>query len=362
MPVYLRSIGFSILLIGVLEGFIEAIAGISKAFFGHWSDSKGRRMPFVQWGYFLSALSKPMLALFSAPLWVLFSRMVDRFGKGIRSAPRDALLSAESNSENKATVFGFHRSMDTVGAMLGPTAALVFLAFYPGHYKMLFILALLPGLLSVALTRLIKEPVLPVNPQHHLKISDIWRFRKKSGKNYKAITMRLLFFTVFNSSDVFLLLKIKDSGAHDSTVISLYIFFNLVYALLAFPLGKLADKLGVKRVLSMGFLMFAISYAGIALSSSLVYQVIFIAIYGIYAASTEGIAKAWIGQNSKIAEGGIAFGSFMAMQSLVIMLASFITAWIWTAYGSNYALLASSFGALLASIFVLSFQYRAERE
>src|SRR5690606_28639515 len=129
MPIYLKSIGFSILLIGVLEGLVEAVAGLSKGYFGQLSDSKAKRAPFVQLGYSLSAISKPMMAFFVYPLWIFFARTTDRLGKGIRTGARDAMLSAETTKANKGKVFGFHRSMDTFGAVLGPALALCYLYF-----------------------------------------------------------------------------------------------------------------------------------------------------------------------------------------------------------------------------------------
>jgi sugar phosphate permease len=149
MPVYLKSIGFSILLIGVLEGVAEATAGLSKGYFGKLSDNSGKRVPFVQIGYAFSAISKPMMALFIYPLWIFFARTVDRFGKGIRTGARDAILSDEATPGTKGRIFGFHRSMDTLGAVLGPSLALVYLYFYPKDYKTLFYIAFLPGCLAV---------------------------------------------------------------------------------------------------------------------------------------------------------------------------------------------------------------------
>ena len=131
MPIYLKSIGFSIVLIGILEGVAEATAGLSKGYFGKLSDISGRRVPFVQLGYTLSTISKPMMAMFTYPLWIFFARTIDRFGKGIRTGARDALLSDEATPETKGKVFGFHRSMDTIGAVIGPLFALLFLYFYP---------------------------------------------------------------------------------------------------------------------------------------------------------------------------------------------------------------------------------------
>ena len=157
MPVFLRSIGFSVLLIGILEGFAEATAGLSKSYFGRKSDKTGNRLPFVRIGYALSAISKPMMAAFVYPLWIFLARTTDRLGKGIRTAARDAMLSDECTHENKGKVFGFHRSMDTLGAVIGPAIALLFLYFYPGQYKLLFLLAFLPGMVAVFATLFIKE-------------------------------------------------------------------------------------------------------------------------------------------------------------------------------------------------------------
>ena len=140
MPIYLKTIGFSIVLIGLLEGLAEATAGLSKGYFGKLSDSTGKRVPFVQLGYTLSALSKPMMAMFAFPLWVFLSRTMDRFGKGIRTGARDALLSDEATPETKGKIFGFHRSLDTIGAVLGPLLALLYLYKHPSDYKLINLL------------------------------------------------------------------------------------------------------------------------------------------------------------------------------------------------------------------------------
>ncbi len=157
MPVYLKSIGFSVVLIGILEGVAEATAGLSKGYFGKRSDLSGKRVPFVQAGYTLSAISKPMLAFFVYPLWIFFSRTIDRLGKGLRTGARDAVLSDEATSQTKGKVFGFHRSMDTVGAVLGPSFALLYLYYHPGNYKPLFLIAFVPGLLAVSAAFLLKR-------------------------------------------------------------------------------------------------------------------------------------------------------------------------------------------------------------
>ena len=161
VPVYLKEIGFSVLLIGLLEGLAEVTVGLSKGYFGKWSDHQGERVPFIRLGYFLSALSKPMMAAFTYPLWIFFARVTDRLGKGVRTAARDALLSAETSKEHKAKVFGFHRSWDTVGAIVGPMFALTWLHFHPGNYKPLFFYAFIPGIIAVAIIYFIREKKQP---------------------------------------------------------------------------------------------------------------------------------------------------------------------------------------------------------
>jgi MFS family permease len=157
MPIYLKSIGFSVVLIGILEGIAEATAGLSKGYFGKQSDFSGKRLPFVQLGYTLSALSKPLMAFSIIPIWIFFCRTMDRFGKGIRTGARDAMLSNEATLENKGRIFGFHRSMDTMGAVLGPTLALVYLYFYPENYGTLFYIAFLPGVLAILASFYLKD-------------------------------------------------------------------------------------------------------------------------------------------------------------------------------------------------------------
>ncbi len=348
MPVYLRSIGFSIVLIGVLEGVAEATAGLSKGYFGNLSDSISKRLPFVQTGYALSAVSKPMLALFTYPFWVFLSRTLDRLGKGIRTGARDALLSDETAARYKGQVFGFHRSMDTLGAVIGPLIALVYLAIHPGHYKILFLVAFLPGFLSISITFFIREKRKAIiSRPNKTGFLDFLGYWKNSPVTYRKLTFALLAFTLFNSSDVFLLLKIKDNGFNDVTVIGIYIFYNLIYAIFSYPLGILADKIGMKKVFIGGLVLFVIVYAGMALNKSEpVFFVLFL-LYGIYAAATEGVSKAWITNICQKKDTATAIGTYTALQSLCALLSSSLTGVIWYAYGAKTALIITAAGALL---------------
>jgi MFS family permease len=353
MPLYLQSIGFSIVLIGVLEGMAEAVAGLSKGYFGKLSDASGKRVPFVRAGYALSALSKPMLAVMTAPVWVFFSRTIDRFGKGIRTGARDALLSDETTKETKGKVFGFHRAMDTLGAVLGPVAALIYLQLYPGNYKTLFLIAFIPGISAIFISTFIKDHAEKSKTKTIQPFFSFLTYWKISPAIYKKVVAGLLVFTLFNSSDVFLLLRLKEQGITDVRVLSMYIFYNLVYALAAFPMGMLADKIGLKKTFTAGLILFAIVYFGMAVSAGTIQFIIIFLLYGLYAASTEGISKAWITNISGKEDTATAIGFFTAFQSICTMIASSLTGWIWYAYGAKPAFLLTGAATTAVIVYLL---------
>ena len=341
MPVYLKSIGFSVAFIGVLEGFAEALAGLSKGYFGNWSDVSGRRRPFVQVGYALSAVSKPILAWFVQPAAVFLARTGDKLGKGVRTAARDALLSDEATPETKGRVFGFHRSMDTLGAVFGPLLALLYLYRHPSAYATLFAWAILPGMLAVAVTLLIRE-------RRKARREDAARpgwldfvqYWKRSPAAYRRLATALLVFALFNSSDVFLLLKVREAGFSDAALIGAYIFFNLIFAAAAYPLGALADRLGMKRVFAAGLVLFAVTYAGMAFAGTWGSFLVLFGCYGLYAAATDGVAKAWISNISDQQDTATAIGTYTAFQSVATLLASSLAGllWVWAGPAAVFGL------------------------
>ncbi len=359
MPIFLKSIGFSVLLIGILEGIAEATAGLSKGYFGKLSDAKGRRLPFVQWGYLLSAISKPMMAIFVFPVWIFFARTIDRLGKGIRTGARDAILSDESTKENKAKVFGFHRSLDTIGAAIGPLAALIFLYFYPGCYRLLFIIAFIPGLIAISITFLIKEkinpPKLKVNQLGFFSFINYW---KKSNRLYKQLIIGLLAFTLFNSSDVFLLLALKNNGLSDTAMIAVYIFYNLVYALISFPIGIVADKIGMKKVLIAGLFVFSIVYISFGFVDNIWVFLILFTLYAVYAASTEGISKAWISNICAKEDTATAIGFYTSFASLFTLFASSITGFLWFTFNPIVALVCSGIGVFFVAVYFAFYKFK----
>jgi len=335
VPVYLKEIGFSVLLIGILEGIAEFTAGISKGYFGKLSDEKGVRLPFIKSGYFFSAISKPMMAMFVYPLWIFFARTIDRFGKGLRTAARDALLSQQATKETKARVFGFHRSMDTVGAAIGPIIALCFLYFFPKHYSTLFYFAFIPGIIAVLLIFLLKEKKEPVSTLAKGNFFSFFKYWKIATPEYKKLVVGLLVFALFNSSDVFLLLITKEVTGNDTVTIAAYIFYNLVYAASSYPFGSLADKFGIKKVFICGLLLFTIVYAGFAFHPSTMIIFFLFLIYDLYSNTATAV------------------GFYTSCQSVCSLLASIIAGAIWTAGGSSMTFIITAIITLLVAVYFL---------
>ncbi len=355
MPIYLKTIGFSIVLIGILEGVAEAIAGLSKGYFGKLSDTNGRRVPFVQIGYAFSAISKPMMAIFIYPLWIFFARTIDRIGKGIRTGARDAILSDEATPETKGKVFGFHRSMDTLGAVIGPSFALVYLYYYPQDYKTLFLIAFVPGLFAVIASFYLKDNKSKAKSQKaSTPFFSFLKYWKASPSAYRKLVIGLLIFTLFNSSDVFLLLKAKQSGLDDTMVIGVYIFYNLIYALFAFPIGIIADKIGLKSIFIFGLGLFAIVYFGMAVNTNLYFFFGLFFLYGIYASATEGISKAWISNITDQKDTATAIGTYAGLQSICTMLASTLTGVLWFQYSATTAFITTATVTLFVIVYFLT--------
>ena len=364
IPVYLKEIGFSIVWIGILEGFVNFTAGVSKGYFGKLSDEKGVRLPFVKLGYLLSALSKPLIGFFIAPVWIFFVRTLDRLGKGIRVAAKDALLSGETTKTNKAKVFGFNRALDTAGATIGPIIALVFLLYYPGDYKTLFYLAFIPGIISVLLIFLIKEKRQPASTMKKGNFFSFFQYWKIATKEYRHLVAGLLLFALFNSSDVFLLLRTKETigdntikifGSNfnsDTITIAAYIFYNFVWAVGSYPMGILADKIGFKKIFISGLILFAIVYAGFAFKPSITGIFILFSIYGLFSAATDGISKAWITNIAHNQNTATAVGFYTSCQSICTLGASTIAGLIWEHLGSSYTFFSTAAIAIIVLVFL----------
>jgi MFS family permease len=354
MPLYLKSIGMGAVFIGILEGMADAISGLSKTYFGKLSDVSGRRMPFVWAGYILASFSKPAIGLFTNPFWILFTRSSDRLGKGIRTAARDAILSDEATPETKGAVFGFHRSFDTLGAFIGPIVALVFLHFYPGEYRKLFLFCLIPAFFVIFSLFLVEEKkVVGKKESGNLFLSSLL-YWKSASSEYKSLLGILLLFTLVNSSDMFLLLKIKENGVSDVGAIGFYIFYNFIYAISSYRIGILSDSWGKKKVFVTGLVCFSITYGGISFNhNTYIYYLLFF-FYGIFAASTEGISKAWISSLCQKEDLATAMGFQATTQSLMTLVASLFAGIMWAILGSSWVFMISSLVSMAVAVLLIN--------
>lgn len=354
-PIFLTSLGATMAAIGLIEGIAEITAGLLKGYFGALSDKLGRRSVFVLIGYGLSGLVKPLPGFIQNFGAILFSRVTDRVGKGIRTAPRDALLAGYSNG-NTGAVFGFHRAMDTLGAAIGPLGALLLLYFFPGNYPLIFLVAFIPSVIAMSFTLKVKDkPSGAIIRQkgHYLE------FWSKSPAEYKNLIVLFTLFSLVNSSDVFLILKSRSIAKSDSLAIFGYVFYNLVYAAFSYPAGILSDRVGKKNVLASGLVIFSAVYFGFAISGSFVIMWGLFALYGIYAAATEGISKAWISDLIKDENRGSAIGLLTMLSSLAVMAGSVLTGILWDTFGSRVPFLISSAVSLIIAVILFFFRSSA---
>ena len=352
IPIYLKEIGFSVFLIGILEGVANFTAGLTKGYFGKLSDEKGYRLPFIKTGYFLSAISKPMMAVIASPLWVFFARTTDRIGKGMRTAARDAVLSENATVETKARVFGLHRAMDTLGAAIGPAIALLLIYLMPGEYNKIFYLAFIPGILSVLLLFFLKEERKKRSTMGKGNFFSYFGYWNIAGKEYKRLVIPLLFFALINSADVFLIMRTREITGSDTVTIAAYILYNIVFAIASYPLGALADRIGIRKVFIAGLFVFSIVYFLFGITDSTV--VIFLAffIYGLYAAATEGISKAWITNLAK-SDTATALGFYTSCASVCALIASTVAGALWTSFGSSVTFLSTAIASLPVAVYFI---------
>ena len=348
-PIFLTAaLGSSMAIVGIIEGIAEFIAGILKGYFGNFSDKIGKRSIFVVIGYGLSALSKPLPGIFPNITSVFVSRIVDRTGKGIRTAPRDALLGTYSKG-NSGAVFGFHRGMDTLGAAIGPAFALVLLHFFPDNFTLIFLIAFVPSAIAVSFTFFVKDKPVDSKTRSRKNYLEFW---KTAPKTYKKILLLIVIFSLVNSSDVFLILKSKDISASSTLAILGYIFYNIIYASASYPLGGLSDKYGKRKIFSLGLIIFSSVYFGFALVPDIEFIWVFFALYGIFAASTEGVSKAWISDLIPDEQKGSGIGLLTMLSGFAVMLGSFVAGILWDRFGPTVPFLISAIVSLIISLFI----------
>jgi MFS family permease len=348
IPLYLKEIGYGVIIIGLIEGAAQTIAGMSKGYFGFLSDKLGKRVLFIRLGYGISAISKPIMGLSQSPFFVFSARLADRFGKGIRTAPRDAILAQESTPANRGKVFGFHRSMDTLGATIGPILALVFLYFNPGQYRTLFLIVLIPGLLSTICTFLIDDgkDAPAQSPKRPTQWNEFKNFWEISSASYKQILIGLTITSLLGASDMFLILRAKELGLTDITIIVSYILYNLIFTFAAFPIGILSDKFGFRKTYLSGLVVFALVYGVLSYTVSHNAILVMFALYGIYGAVSETVSKAWLSTSIPPEYQGTGLGLHMTLQAVTFLVASAIMGISWHFFGSQITFAAVSSLAL----------------
>jgi len=349
VPIFLTSVlGAPVAVVGLIEGIAESTASILKVVSGWLSDKFRKRKPFVIAGYSFSAISKIILSIAYSWPFVLFARFVDRFGKGARTAARDALIAESSENSARGRSFGFHRALDTLGAVVGPLIALLAINFLDSNFRLIFFLAFIPACIGVLLLILfVKEKRKEANLSPALNFS--WRNLDSSFKIFLLISF---IFALGNSSDAFLILRAQNLGLSVVLVILAYVLFNFTYAIFSMPAGIISDKIGPKKVLFSGFLLFSVIYLFFGLTNVSFILWLLFPFYGIYMALTEGIGKAYISNLVPQEKAGTAFGVYQTTIGLCTFFASLIAGLLWTYIGVSAPFI---FGSVMAVISALLF-------
>ena len=334
VPVFLSSVlNVNKSLIGVIEGIAETTASTLKMFSGWLSDKLDRRKPLMLFGYAVSTLSRILLALAGSWGAVLGARFVDRFGKGVRTAPRDAIVAGSCEKKELGRSFGFHRAMDQFGAVLGPGIAALVLLWRPGGYRTVFWLALIPGALCVLVIALFIRDKKRGESKEDTECPAPDSTRPQAGAGRRAGRWRgpllgyLLVTGVFalgNSSDVFLILRASDLKVATALIPILYLVFNLIYASLSIPAGMLADRIGRRKLALLGFAVFAGAYAWMAVARSAAAAWGVFAVYGVYMGIADGNGRALLAEFSSEERHGTAFGAYHMVVGLGALPASVI--------------------------------------
>jgi MFS family permease len=365
MPFFLtRVLGAGAVSLGLVEGAAEAVNSAIKILAGRAADRARFKWPLVLAGYALSSLVRPFMALARSWVHVFSVRVIDRVGKGVRGAPRDAMLAGWTTDDNRGLVYGFHRAMDHAGAVVGPVVASVFLLFYPGEYRTLFALAILPGAVAVLLVFFVREREGPAPPRHVTPLdtgrrqavgppewSDVISASARAADSFhpadaavarlprrlKSYFLVLSLFTLGNSSDAFLLLKLSDVAGSVQYVPLMWAALHLVKAGFSVVGGSWSDRVGRRAVISTGWMVYAGVYVGFAVSDSLAPLLACFLAYGLYFGFTEGTEKALIADLSPSSRRGFAFGLHNAVTGLGALAASVLFGVLWSAFGPAVA-------------------------
>lgn len=351
LPLFLRSLGAPLAFIGLVEGVAETTASLLKLFSGWLADRLGQHWRLALLGYGLAALMRPLLALATMPIQVLALRFADRVGKGVRTAPRDALIAAVTSPAGRGLAFGFHRAMDNLGAAIGPALATLILLFAPENYRLVFLLAAIPALVSlIVFVRGV--------PRMELPRSEVARHPLSGTRGllrgwFGGYLLCMLLFTLGNSSDAFLLMRAQDVGTPVALIPLLWMGLNLLRSVCGVYGGWLADRYGRLRVLQAGWLCYALVYAGFGYASALWQVAALFGLYAMFYALTEGAERALVADFAPPAQHGQAYGLFHFVVGIAALPASLLFGWLWQAYSVQVAFLTGA-GLAVAAALLLS--------
>lgn len=348
IPLFLTGVlGTTKTTVGIIEGIAEATASILKVFSGWLSDRLGKRKLLMTIGYGVSAVSRPITA--NAATWfeVLTARFIDRFGKGVRTAPRDAIIADSTDNSSLGLAFGFHRSMDTVGAVIGPGISFVLLYLYMNNFRLVFYASTIPALIAVAVIIIfIKEKT-----RHPDERRDLPRLTVSSFDGpFRLYLVVIGIFSLGNFADAFLVLQAENLGVSKALIPIIYLSFNVVYAISSTPMGAIADRIGLKRMIILSFVFYAVVYAGVGFSSSPLHIWVLFPAYGIYKGMSEGTQKAYLATLAPAQQKATAFGVYDTVSGVALLPASIVAGYLWDHSGPEATFLYGSLMALIAAV------------
>jgi MFS family permease len=350
LPVFLVAVLHSdALFVGLIEGVAEATALITKTFSGALSDWLGKRKILVVLGYGLSTITKPFFALANSVGVVLGARFMDRIGKGIRGAPRDALVADVTPSSSRGAAFGLRQSLDTVGAFLGPTLAMILMFATLDNFRTVFWIAVLPGLLAVTILLFaVKEPDTYTPKAQHRVI----RFREiiALGGLYWLVVGFGFLFSLARFSEAFLLLRAESVGVSESLIPGILLVMNIFYALTAYPAGYLSDRLGRTGLLAIGLVFLIISDLVLALSPNGWIVALGAALWGLHLGLTQGLLSTLVADTAKANLRATAFGIFNLASGIALLIANLIAGELWDLIGASSTFFTGAFFALIALV------------
>jgi MFS family permease len=353
MPMFLMSLGASKTTLSVIEGIAESTAALVKALSGLRSDKTGKNKPLMFIGYAFTAIVTPFYALVVSPMQVLYLRFIERFGKGMRTAPRDSLIACSAKGGSMGKSFGFHKTMDNAGAIAGPLLAFMLLKFYPANFPLIFVISAIPAFLGlITILVFIKEAKKP-KENLYTKFS----FRDFSKKYYLILAI-IFIFTLGNSTDALLIVKANETGVKLAYIPLVYMIFNAVSVLFSVPLGALSDRVGREKLLIFGYLIYSMVYFGFGYTTRISVIIILFAIYGIYSSSTDSVQKAMVSENLDKNKRGTGLGIYNAMLGLTLLPASIIAGVLYDKVNSSVPFYFGAGTAFLSAVLMLIFYRR----